>query len=176
MSSLANLKDELEAVSYIATIVGIVIALFVFWSEKRKERRAREAEGYARANDRYIQYLTLCLDHPDANTFDPDITSTGVETKRLIMFSILINVFETAYLLLRSASHDIRDRQWKGWDNYIRMWAGQEDFAKTWTAIGPDFDSEFQHYMNGLIDKYQSKPTVENLPNTPMQPTNFGGG
>lgn len=172
MSGLTDLKDELEVASYIATIVGIMIAVFVFWSEKRKERRSREAEGYARANDRYIQYLTLCLDHPDANTFDPDTAATGVETKRIIMFSILLNVFETAYLTLRSASRRFRNRQWQGWDNYIRMWAREEDFVKTWATIGPDFDSEFQSYMSGLMPAQQSTPPSPEPPAQPANPAN----
>ncbi len=152
MSSLMDLKDELEALSYVATIVGIVIALFVFWSEKRKERRAREVEAYVRSTDRYIQYLILCLDNPETKTFDPDTIDRGMETPRLIMFSILICVFETAFLSLRrDAPRQIQERQWKGWESYITMWAGQQDFIKTWNIVGVDFDSDFQAYMNTLL-------------------------
>jgi hypothetical protein len=149
MSKLVDLKDELEAISYIATIIGIVIALFVFWSEKKKERRARGVEAYIRSTDRYIQYLTLCLDHPETKTFDPDTIDRGIETPRLVMFSILICVFETAFLSLqRDAPRQIKERQWKGWENYITMWAGQQDFIRTWDIVGVDFDSDFQAYMN----------------------------
>lgn len=148
MSILIELKEHLEALSYIATIVGIPIALFIFWSEKRKERRAREVEAYVRSTDRYIQYLTLCLQYPETKTFDPDTIDRGIETPRLIMFCILICVFETAFLSLRrNAPRQIQKRQWKGWEHYITMWAGQQDFIKTWDIIGVDFDSDFQVYM-----------------------------
>jgi len=153
MSRLVGLKDELEALSYLATIVGIVIALVVFWSEKRKATKARETEAYFQTNDRQIQYLILCLEHMDADAFDPDTKATGVETKRLIMFSILLNTFETAFLSLRTASSSVRQRQWQGWENYMRMWANQADFVKTWRAIGPDFEENFQAYVNGLMVK-----------------------
>ena len=169
MSTLVSLKDQLEALSYVATIVGIVIALIVFWSEKRKVRLAREAEAYFRTNDRQVQYLTLCLDHMDAKAFDPDTAATGVETKRLIMFSILLNTFETAYLSLRSSSRRILNRQWQGWENYIRMWGAQEDFVKTWKVIGTDFDADFQKYMNALIRPLPTKPPVEALHNPSLQ-------
>jgi hypothetical protein len=145
---LIDLKDEFESLSYIATILGIPIALFIFRSEKRKERRAREVEAYTRSTDRYIQYLTLCLDHSDIKAFDPDTIDRGVEARRLIMFSILICVFENAFLSLREASNRVWKRQWQGWENYITMWASEQDFIKTWDLIGGDFDSDFQTYMN----------------------------
>lgn len=149
MNILIDLKEHLEALSYLATIVGIPIALLIFWSEKRKERRAREVEAYIRSTDRYIYYLNLCLDHPETKTFDPDTIDRGIETPRLIMFSILICVFETAFLSLRrDAPRQIQNRQWKGWENYITMWAGHQDFIKAWDMIGGDFDSDFQVYMN----------------------------
>jgi hypothetical protein len=155
MSFLIEYKDEIQAVTNIAMTVGIVIALAVFIIDRYKDRRTREAEAYARSNDRYIHYLTLCLEHPQADTFDPDTHVVEADVERRIMFSILISTFETAYTTLYRASRRIRKRQWDGWQNYISMWAGEKDFVDMWNVIGGDFDSKFQDYLNGRIVERQ---------------------
>ena len=60
----------LEAISYLVTIIGLPIGLFVFVYEKRRERKDRERQAYQSANDKYIDLLNLCLTNPDLDIFD----------------------------------------------------------------------------------------------------------
>ena len=70
MMTFAEFKDVLDAASYVATIIGIPVATLIFLNEKRKERSAREVETYVYSNEKYIEFLKLCLEHSDLDCFD----------------------------------------------------------------------------------------------------------
>ncbi len=63
------LKDILEMLSYIATILGIPLALLLFWDEKRKERRDREYGTYDALDNKYIEFLQLLLEYPHLDVY-----------------------------------------------------------------------------------------------------------
>jgi hypothetical protein len=154
--NFAESKDLLEALSYVATIIGIPVAIFVFLYEKRKDRLAQEVDSYLRANEKYVQYLSLCLEHPGLECFDllplePQVKATGLDIKKLTLFTILISVLETGYLLYRRHKGTIRQSQWPGWRAYMEMWASRSDFRRAWPTLGPQFDSDFYALMNQLI-------------------------
>lgn len=168
-----ELKDWLEALSYLATLIGIPIAILVFLYEKRKDRLLAEAETYLHANDKYIQYLTLCLEHPQLDAFDlsidePNVARTGIEIQKLTLFTILISTLETGFLLYqRHKQSPVRLAQWKGWQDYMVMWASREDFRRAWPALGPQFDADFYRFMSQLI--HDTPELIR--PNRALQPT-----
>ncbi len=162
--TFTELKDLLEAASYAATVIGIPVAILVFLYEKRKDRATQEMETYLNANEKYIQYLTLCLEHPDLDCFDlsalePLVVATGLDIKKLTLFTILISMLETGYLLYRRHKSVIRRSQWQGWHDSMIMWASRPDFRRAWPALGPQFDSDF----NALLEQFvrDTKPLSE---------------
>ena len=56
-------------IAHIAAILGIPLALFLFYDEKRKERRDREYGTYNALDDKYIAFLQLCIEHPELNLY-----------------------------------------------------------------------------------------------------------
>jgi len=154
--TFANIKDLLEAASYAATIIGIPVVILVFLYEKKKDRAAQEIETYLSANDKYVHYLALCLEHPDLDCFDlsllePDVVATGLDIRKLTLFTILISTLETGFVLYRWHHTAIRRSQWQGWQEYMAMWASRPDFRQAWPALGPQFDLDFRKAMNLLI-------------------------
>ena len=149
-------KDFLEALSYLATIIGIPVAIVAFIAEKRKDRRARARDAYVEANARYIDYLTLCLEHPELDGFDlseqdPDVRKSGLDVKKLALFTILISILETGYVLYADQRENARLRQWQGWHDYMVMWARRADFRIVWPLLGPQFDTEFVQHMEKIM-------------------------
>ena len=167
--TFAELKDLLEAASYVATIIGIPVALLIFLYEKQKQRLAREMETYLLSNQRYTEYLSLCLEHPELDCFDlsvqePDVAATGLDIKKLTLFTILIATLESGFLLYRRHNQiAIRRNQWRGWYDYMAMWARRPDFRLAWPALGPQFDADFCALMQELIKG--TKPPDESLAN-----------
>lgn len=170
--TLSEVKDVLEVLSYLATIIGIPVAIGVFLYEKRKERIAGELETYMRSNDKYIGYLTLCLQHPQLMGFDTfpdeeDVKTSGLSPEQLTLFTILISTMETGFLLYRTQGSAIKESQYKGWHEYMSYWASRDAFRKAWRAVSSQFDSDFENEMNGIIDR-----SVRDLarPNIGLQP------
>lgn len=145
-------KDLFELLSYVATVVGIPIAIILLYVEKARERRDRMQKIYETPGALYIDYLRLCLDHPELDIFDhpsPSQPSPENKKKEWIAFTILISLMETAYLLYRD--HPQRNNsQWLGWEQYIQWWMSRQNFRTPWQKLSPQFDSEFIAYVNGL--------------------------
>jgi hypothetical protein len=164
--TLADLKDILEALSYIATIIGIPIAIGVFLYEKRKDRAASELETYMRSNDKYIGYLTLCLQYPELGGFDnfPDeeeVKLSNLSPEQLTLFTVLISTMETGFLLYRTQGSAIRDSQYRGWYEYMIYWANRDAFRRAWRALSTQFDKDFEKTMNGIIESVSGKNTAQ---------------
>lgn len=146
-------KDILEALSYVATIVGIPIAIAVFIADRRKEQRHRARETFVEANARYIDYLRMCIENPELSCSevapsDPRLHKTGLDAKTLNGFAILISNLETGYVLYDEQRHS---KQWKGWHDYMVMWVRRSDFQKAWSVIGHFFDADFVAYVDALL-------------------------
>ena len=134
-------KSTLEALSYLATIIGIPVAIAVFLLEKRKDRFQQERETYVEANGRYIDYLTMCLEHPDLDCFeftkdDPDLKEAGMDVKKLTALTILISLLESGYVLYRNQHTSARSTQWRGWHTTWLHGLGVAIFA----VHGPSLD------------------------------------
>jgi hypothetical protein len=157
-----ELKDILEALSYVATIIGIPVAIAVFLSEKRKDRLQQERETYVEANGRYIDYLTMCLEHPDLDCFefskdDPDLQKAEMDVKKVTAFTVLISLLEAGYVLYRDQHTSARSTQWRGWHDYMVSWSQRPDFRRAWPILGPQFDSDFVQHMERIMRETDTK-------------------
>src|SRR5918999_1628905 len=92
-----------EFMSYVVTVVGLPLAIFVFLFEQRKERENEEEEVYQLLSDNYQDFLKVALDNPDLKLFSAGATASLNDEQRerqFIIFNMLISLFERAYRLL----------------------------------------------------------------------------
>jgi hypothetical protein len=92
-----------ELLSYIVTTIGLPLAIVVFLYEQKKERDNDEEEVYQLLSDNYQDFLKIALDNPDLRLFSAEeVPARTVEQRErmLIIFNMLISLFERAYLLL----------------------------------------------------------------------------
>ena len=47
-----------ELLSYVVTVIGLPLAIFTFWQEKRKERENEDEETYQLLSDAYTDFLS----------------------------------------------------------------------------------------------------------------------
>ena len=91
-----------EFLSYVVTVVGLPLAIAVYLYEQRKERANEEEAVYQLLSDNYQDFLRVVLEHADLRLFSsplPDLTEEQRE-RRVVVFGMLISLFERAYLLL----------------------------------------------------------------------------
>jgi len=143
-----------ELLSYVVTVIGLPLAIAVFIFEQRKERDNEEEEVYQLLSDNYQEFLRIALEHPDLRLFASEETSALTQEQRermFIIFSMLISLFERAYLLLYE--DDMKEKQlrrWRSWEDYMGEWCNRADFRASLPALLRGEDPEFADYIQKL--------------------------
>lgn len=166
--SVALLNDYFQIVANLVTILGLPLAIFIFYQEKQRERRDREYGTYNALDDKYIAFLEQCLEKPDLNVFDFDLprdSSADDESWRKsrqeqILFTILISILERAFLMYQDQDTEVKERQYKGWVGYMEDYCKRENFRRLWPQLGPQFDTGFVEFMNGLVERTRPEKAV----------------
>ena len=146
--------EDWELLSYVVTTIGLPLAIVVFLYEQKKERDNDEEEVFQLVSDNYQDFLKVALDNPDLRLFSAEETPSLSDEQRermQIIFSMLVSLFERAYLLLYEPKMSSKQlRRWSSWEDYMREWCQREDF-RTWLPIllrGED--AEFVAYIESL--------------------------
>ena len=159
-ATLETIRLVFEILANIATLLGVPIAIWLFANEKRRERLDREYGTYDALDAKYIDYLKLCLEYPDLDVYDYAKSEIdqflskkkqSIGKRELILFTILISIFERAFLMYRDQSTDLKKEQWVGWDEYIRDYTTRNNFRLAWKILGTQFDAQFLQYMDQVM-------------------------
>ena len=117
-------KELFEVAANIATILGIPSGITVYYFSKKREREQQEFETYNRLDDRFIDYIKLCLDNPELNVFEvpledlPYNDENQKEHRReIIIYTVLITIFERYYLSYMRRKPG--SKALLGWETYI---------------------------------------------------------
>lgn len=141
-----------ELLSYVVTIVGFPLAIWVFLYEQRKERQNDEEELYQRLSDEYTNFLKLVLENADLQLLrvqgnDQSLTDEQRERK-FVIFGILVSIFERAYILVyEDKMNKHTQRLWSSWEDYIREWCRREDFKAVLPRLLEGEDEDFQRHI-----------------------------
>lgn len=146
-----------ELASYMVTVIGLPLAIFVFIFEQRKERDNEEENVYQLLSDNYQDFLKIALDNSDLHLFSAEKTpqlSAEQEERMLIIFSMLISLFERAYLLLyEDDMSDKQKRRWSSWEDYMIEWLNRSDFRNLLPILLRGEDPGFVVYIQRLASE-----------------------
>lgn len=146
-----------ELLSYVVTVIGFPLAIGVFFYQQRKERENEEEEVYQLLSDNYQDFLKVALDNPDLKLFTrEEITDLTPEQRerRTIVFSMLVSLFERAYLLLHEDEMTLKERRrWRSWEDYMREWCRRSDFRNALAPLLIGEDPEFVSYISALVEE-----------------------
>jgi hypothetical protein len=151
------MNDFFELASYVVTVIGLPFAIGVFLYEQRKERENEEEEQYQHLSDAYNAFLKIVLDHADLQlrTHEPLPNPTAEQRERmLVIFDMLISLFERAYLVAYKDDMDATERRrWNSWDDYMREWCRRDDFFNALALLLRGEDPAFQTYIKRVADE-----------------------
>ena len=143
-----------ELLSYIVTVVALPFAITVFLFEQRKERQNEEDATWQQVSDAYIDFLEVVLANPDLRLRSQHATadlSEEQEERMLVIFDMLVSLFERAYLLLYEPKMDDKHRRrWHSWEDYMREWSRREDFRERLPQLLRGEDPGFAAYIQQL--------------------------
>jgi hypothetical protein len=148
--------EILQLLADFATFLGFPILIIVFINEKRKERREREYGTYNALDEKYIEFLKICMNNPELDLYDTPLEivhelSPEQKIQQLALFDILVSLLERAFLMYKDQSDEVKKIQWAGWNEYMKDYAAHPVFRNLWHMRGIQFDSGFTEYMDGII-------------------------
>ncbi|MBS3935815.1 MAG: hypothetical protein KGZ43_06555 [Sulfuritalea sp.] len=146
-----------ELLSYVVTVIGLPLAIGVFLFEQRKERENEEEAAWQQLADAYNDFLEVVLAHPDlrlrSQAPTPDLNEEQRE-RMLVIFDMLISLFERAYLLLYEEDMNEKERRrWHSWEDYMREWCGRADFKARLPELLRGEDPDFSAYILRLAEE-----------------------
>jgi hypothetical protein len=159
-----DVKDLFELASYIVTVIGLPFAIAIFFYEQRKERENEEEEQYQHLSDAYNDFLKVVLAHADLQlrTHEPLPNPSAEQRERmLVIFDMLISLFERAFLVAYKDDMDATERRrWNSWDDYMREWCRRDDFFNALPLLLRGEDPAFQAYIKRLAQEERGPASV----------------
>jgi hypothetical protein len=164
MYSEGLMRDAWELASYVVTVLGLPLAIAIFLWQERNERANEEEEGYQLLSNAYNDFLKIVLAHPDLHlrTNEPLANPSSEQTERmLVIFDMLISLFERAYLVAYKEKMSQEERRrWNSWDDYMREWCGRDDFHNALPLLLRGEDPDFQAYIRRVADEERGSPIL----------------
>lgn len=157
-----------ELASFLALILGVPLGLIDLHShaieaeENAKKERVEAAEKvYQMVDERYTEFVKLCIDHPRLDCYSvprADVKFQLTEDEKLqqkVLYTELTDVFEVAYVQYHKEESNpeilkIYKTQWDGWDTYIRKFMKRPAYLETLNEIKDEYDDGFAKYMDGV--------------------------
>jgi hypothetical protein len=144
-----------ELMAYVVTVVGLPLAIAVFFIQQRKERENEEEEVFQLLSDSYQDFLKVALVNPDLRLFSGEATPSLDDQQRereLIIFTMLVALFERAYLLLYEDDMSPKQaRRWHSWEDFIFEWCQKPHFRSRLPNLLRGEDPGFARYVERLI-------------------------
>jgi hypothetical protein len=146
-----------ELASYVVTVIGLPLAIMVFISDQRRERRNEEDEVYQLLSDAYNDFLRVVIDNPDlrlrSQAATPDLSAEQQE-RMLVIFDMLISLLERAYLTAYSDNmNEAQRRRWNSWEDFMREWLRRDAFYYRLPQLLKGEDPEFAAYVQRLAEQ-----------------------
>ena len=146
-----------ELASYVVTVIGLPLAIVVFLSDQRRERRNEEDEVYQLLSDAYNDFLRVVIDNPDLRLRNqaatPDLTAEQQERK-LAIFDMLISLLERAYITAYDDHmNEAQRRRWNSWEDFMREWLRRDAFYYRLPQLLKGEDPEFAAYVQRLAEQ-----------------------
>lgn len=157
--------EQWELASYVVTVVGLPFAIVVYLMDRRKERVNEEEEIYQRLSDEYAEFIKLVLDNADLRlrSTEPVSLTPEQEERKLLIFDLLISLFERAYLLVYEVDMNRQQRRlWQSWEDYMREWCRRGDFRTALPQLLRGEDEEFAAHIRRIAG--ESAPPVPVTP------------
>ncbi len=152
-----NFREWLETASFLVTVIGLPFAIGVFLYEQRRERENEEEEGYQLLSDAYNEFLRIVLAHSDLQlrtTTALPHPSPEQHERMLVIFDMLISLFERAYLVAHKADmSETEARRWNSWDDYMREWCRRDDFFNALPTLLRGEDPQFQAHIRAIAQE-----------------------
>jgi hypothetical protein len=147
-----SILEWAELASYVVTIFGFPLAIYVFLLERHKQRETEEGEIHQRLSDEYNDFLKLVIENADLQLLRRDGAqaqlSAEQQERKFAIFGILVALFERAYILVYEETMDKQHRRlWQSWEDYMGDWCKRRDFRDALPELLQGEDPDFAQHI-----------------------------
>lgn len=150
MLSDLTFLEYFEFLSYVATIVGIPLALLTFVYQERKERQNEQEEIYDKLMGHYAEIQEKLFEYPELDMHDTPSLDPETARRQYILYEMLISLFERSFILLESEKDPEYQRMWNSWVDYILQWLEKPNFCAALPKLMKGEDPDFVAYIAAL--------------------------
>ncbi len=142
--------------------IGLLIAYHTYKAERQNEKLEREFGTFNELDDKYVEFMYRCSEHPKLDLFSvPAIAGRVITDEELrierALYSVLISIFERAHLMFEyRASEQMKQNQYQGWIECMKSYCMRDSFRHEWLLIGNQFDAGFRAQMDALMQDAQT--------------------
>jgi hypothetical protein len=142
--------ELMELLSYIATVVGIPLAVGTYIIQERKERQSEQEEIYDKLMTHYATIQEKLFEYPELDMHTAPSADPETKRRQLILYEMLISLFERSYILLEAEKEPEYQRMWNSWVDYIQTWLAKPNFAAALPQLMQGEDPDFVAYVAKL--------------------------
>jgi Zn-dependent oligopeptidase len=139
-----------EFLSYVATVVGIPLALMTFVYQERKERQNEQEEIYDKLMAHYADIQEKLFLYPELDLHLEQSPDPETQRRQYILYEMLISLFERSFILLESEKSASYQRMWNSWVDYIETWLKKPNFVRALPLLVKGEDPDFVAYIAKL--------------------------
>ena len=147
--------EWMELLSYVATVIGIPLALLTFVHQEKKERQAEQEEIYDKLMDHYSGIQQKLFEHPELDQHDAPLPDSEAARRQRILYELLVSLFERAYILLYGETDPAYRRMWNSWVDYMELWAKRPNFRLLLPEMLEGEDLDFVKFMKSLSQRQE---------------------
>ncbi len=137
----------MELLSYIATTVGIPLAIVTFIHQEKKERQSEQEEIYDKLMGHYSEIQEKLFEYPELDQHDRPLTDPEAARRQQILYEMLVSLFERAFILLYGETDPAYRRMWNSWIDYIEIWSIRPNFRAALPRLMRGEDPDFIDFM-----------------------------
>lgn len=142
-----TLLEWMELLSYVATVIGIPLALATFIIQERKERQSEQQEIYDQMMEHYARIQDKLFQHPELDQHDCAMSNPEDQRRQRIIYDMLASLFERAFIMLEGEDDPDYRRMWNSWLDYINYWSQKQNFRDALPELMEGEDPAFVAFM-----------------------------
>ncbi len=142
--------EFMELLSYVATVVGIPLALGTFVLQEKKERQNEQEEIYDKLMGHYADIQEKLFEYPEIDLHTAPSHDPETQRRQYILYEMLISLFERSFILLEAEKDPAYQRMWNSWVDYIESWLAKPNFVAALPQLMKGEDPDFVAYVAKL--------------------------
>lgn len=142
--------ETFEFLSYVATVVGIPLALLTFVYQEKKERQNEQEEIYDKLMGHYAEIQEKLFEYPELDMHGEQSIDPETQRRQYILYEMLVSLFERSFILLENERAPEYQRMWNSWVDYIETWLRKPNFVAALPQLMKGEDPDFVAYISKL--------------------------